>query len=389
MKKIIEGSRAVAEAVALCRPNVVSAYPITPQTHIVEELAQMVADGDLKAEFVNVESEHSAASVVLGACATGARVFTASSSQGLLLMGEVLFNIAGMRLPVVLTCANRAVSAPLNIWNDQQDSIALRDAGVIQLYAENNQETADMHIQAYKIAERVLLPVMVCMDGYVLTHAYEIVDIPEQALVDQFLPPYKPQYYLTPKNPLSFGMYAEPDKYHEIRYTLQQAVLNSAAVIEEVAEEFKRVFGRYSGGLIDTYRMDDAETVILAAGSILGTIKAAVDELRDAGQKVGVLKLRVFRPFPAEALYKALANAKHVVVIDRAVSLGYEGPIALDLKAAFYGRPKQPQISGFIAGLGGRDVTVAQIKDAIAVAQKGIAAGEFLALKRELLEAAA
>ena len=215
MKKIVEGSAALAEAVALCRPNVISAYPITPQTHIVEGIAKLIADGKLDAVSVNVESEHSAASVCLGASATGARTYTATSSQGLLLMGEVVFNIAGMRLPVVMTCANRSVSAPINIWNDQQDSISLRDAGWIQLYAESNQEVVDFHVQAFRLAEdpEVCLPVMVCMDGFILTHAYEIVDMPEQEQVDQFLPPYQPEEFLTPKDPRSFGYLATPEYY--------------------------------------------------------------------------------------------------------------------------------------------------------------------------------
>ncbi|MBF8304124.1 MAG: Pyruvate ferredoxin oxidoreductase [Dehalococcoidia bacterium] len=252
-KKLLEGSQGIAEAVALCRPQVIAAYPITPQTHIPQELADMVANGKLKAEWVNVESEHSAASVVLGASATGVRVFTASSSQGILLMSEVLFNIAGMRLPVVMVCVNRSVSAPLNIWNDQQDSISQRDTGVIQLYAEDNQEAADLVYQAYRIAEdhRVLLPVMVCLDGYVLSHAWETVDIPSQAQVDSFLPPFKPLYKLDPENPLSFGMYMEPDKYLETRYMIQHTMEQSIGIIQNVAHDFEKTFGRPATAIID------------------------------------------------------------------------------------------------------------------------------------------
>ncbi len=274
-RTFMEGSKAVAETVNVCRPSVVAAYPITPQTHISEELSQMVANGELKAEYVTVESEFAAASVVLGASATGARSYTATSSQGLLLMTEVLFNISGMRLPVVLTCANRAVSSPINIWNDQQDSISVRDAGWIQLYAEDIQEASDLHLQAFRIAEHpeVLLPVMVCMDGFILTHAYEPVDLIEQKEADAFLPPYQPQYYLTPKNPLTFGAMLGPESYMEARCQLDRALRGSARIVEEVAQDFKKRFGRFQGALIDTYLIEDAEIVLVAMGSVISTIK--------------------------------------------------------------------------------------------------------------------
>ena len=251
MKKVVEGSAAIAEAIKLVRAQVIAAYPITPQTHIVQNLSEMVANGDLKAEYVRVESEHSAASAVLGASAVGARAYTASSSQGIMLMAEVLFNIAGMRFPVVMTAANRALSGPINIWNDQQDSYSVRDAGWIQLHAEDNQEAMDLHIQAYRIAEdlRVQLPVMVCMDGFVLTHSYEPVDFPGQEAVDRFLPPYDPTRKLNPQDPKTFGMYAE-EGYTETRFAIQQAMQTAKGVIEEVSAEFERAFGRSSGGLI-------------------------------------------------------------------------------------------------------------------------------------------
>lgn len=385
MRKQIEGSMAVAEGVRLCRPHVISAYPITPQTHIVEFLAQMVSDGDLRCEFVNVESEHSAASVCLGASATGARVFTATTSQGFLLMLEVLFNIAGMRLPVVLTCANRALSAPISIWNDQQDAVTARDAGWVMLFAEDNQEVLDMHVQAYKIAEEMRLPVMINMDGFILTHAFEPVDIPEQAAVDAFLPAYHPAEYLNPLNPMTFGMLAEPDKYLEIRYTLARAVEKSAVVVQRVADDFYRAFGRYQGGLIELYRMEDADTVIVAMGSVLGTIKDAVDEMRDAGQKVGVLKVRAFRPFPKKEVVNALRHVKHVAVLDKALSIGLGGILSADIKDTLYGSGTTPPVSSFIAGLGGRDITLNTIKDIVRATQERQVDGEFVDIKWDLI----
>ncbi|MFH1655955.1 MAG: pyruvate ferredoxin oxidoreductase, partial [Candidatus Omnitrophota bacterium] len=273
MKKFIEGSYALAEIIKLCKPGVISAYPITPQTHIVEGLAQFVADGELKCEFVNVESEHSAASTVLGAVATGVRAFTATSSQGLLLMAEVIFNIAGMRLPLVLACANRAVSAPINIWNDQQDVMAVRDSGWILMFAENNQEVVDLHLQGYRISEDhgVMLPVMVNLDGYVLTHGLEVVDMPSQEQVDKFLPPYKPLYKLDVSDPITLGCLATPEHYMETRIAIQKTHEEVLELIPKVASEFKKVFGRESGGLVEGYRLEDAKQVIVSMGSVVGT----------------------------------------------------------------------------------------------------------------------
>ncbi len=387
MKKMIEGSRAVAEAVALCRPEVISAYPITPQTHIVEELSQIVADGDLDCEYVRVESEHSAASVCLGAVAAGSRAYSATTSQGMLLMVEVLYNIAGMRLPLVITGVNRAISAPLNIWNDQQDTMAIRDTGWLQLYAEDNQEVLDMHIQAYKISEddRVLLPVMVCMDGFVLTHTYESVDMPTQEEVDAFLPRYNPLYKLDPKDPYTLGAYAGPELYQEVRYVIQRDCLASKEVVKEVARDFKTKFGRWYGDVIDTYRADDAETVFVAMGSMVGTLKEWVDTKRAAGEKVGVVKLRCYRPFPADELVEAVSQAKRVVVLEKAVSMGGYGIVAAELRAALYAQPKRPPVAGVVLGLGGRDVTM----EAIDEAKQRAEAGEqdfFAGLRTEVLE---
>ncbi len=387
MKKVIEGSMAVAEAVKVCRPHVISAYPITPQTHIVENLSQFVADGDLKSQFVNVESEFGAASVILGASATGARAYSTTTSQGLLLMAEVLFNIAGLRFPVVITCANRAVSAPINIWNDQQDAMTIRDSGWIMLFAEDNQEAADMHLQAFKIGEHpeIMLPVMVNMDGFILTHAFEPIEFIDQKMADEFLPPFKPELYLTPKNPLTFGVLAEPDWYMETRYSLQKAIEASTDMIEEVADQFKKTFGRYQGGLVEKYRLDGADTVVVSMGSVVGTIKEVVDDLRDKGKKVGVLKIRAFRPFPKEAIYDALKNVKNVIVMEKAISLGATGILYDEIKAALYGRASQPKVSGFIAGLGGRDIPKESIMKVIEKGEAEVSDNVFVDLKENLI----
>ena len=379
---------AIAQIVARCRPGVVSAYPITPQTHIVEELAQMVADGHLNAQFVNVESEHSAASVVLGAEATGVRSYTATSSQGLFLMAEVVFNIAGMRLPIVMTDANRAISAPINIWNDLQDTISLRDAGWVQIYAENNQEAVDFHAIAYKLAEdhRVMLPVMVCMDGFILTHGIETVDMPTQEDVDKFLPPYDPLYKLDVEKPLTLGPLADPDYYLEARYALQQTLKESLAILPEVMDGFAKQFGR-KYGLVEEYQTKDAEKVIVAMGSVCGSIKDVVDEMRAKGKKVGLLKITSFRPFPAEKICEALKNVERVAVLDKAVSLGGDAPLAVEIRSAFCGRKKRPQvISSFVAGLGGRDITVDSIKEIFKLLTAQEKNGEFIDLKPELLK---
>lgn len=369
---VIEGSMAVALAAKACRPAVVSAYPITPQTHIVEDISQMVADGEMpNCEYVRTESEFGAASMIQGAEAAGARSFSATSSQGAVLMYEVLFAIAGLRLPCVMAMANRSVSTPISIWNDHQDAISARDNGWIQLWAEDSQEAADMVIQAYKIGEdhRVLLPVIVNLDGFLLTHVYEPVELYDQKAVDEFLPSYKPVYALDPKNPVSMGTLAPPEIYTEARYMVHHAQLNAKEVIEEVAGDFKKKFGRYSGGLIETYRMEGAEVALLAMGSIIGTMKDAVDEMREEGMPVGIVKVRTYRPFPVEALREALKGIKTACVIDRSISMGMEGALFTDLKAGLYAS-SDAEILGFVAGLGGRDITIEDFKT---IAKKGFA----------------
>ena len=371
--EILEGAMAVAHAVARCRPEVIAAYPITPQTHISEELSTIVADGELDAEFVKVESEFGAASVVLGASAAGARAYTATSSQGLMLMAEVLWNMAGMRLPVVLACANRSISAPLSIWCDHQDAESIRDCGVIQIYAEDAQEAVDQHVIAFKVAEdrRVLLPMMVNLDGFLLTHVFEPVELPDQDLCDSFLGKYEALYKLDVNNPMSFGCFTEPDKCMEGRWMIHDAQLRSLSVIEEVSANFAKVFGRTSGGLLEEYKSKDAETVLVAKGSICGTIKDVVDELRDKGQKVGLVRIKTFRPFPRQALVTALKGAKRIAVIEKGGSFGSGGIMTPEIKDALYDTGARMPVSGFCVQLGGREITADGIKEIISRVAKG------------------
>jgi len=388
MKEFLEGSLAIAEVVRLCRPGVISAYPITPQTHIVEELAQIVADGKLNAQFVNVESEHSAASTVLGSVACGVRSYTATSSQGLFLMAEVLYNIAGMRLPVIMTTAARAISAPINIWNDHQDVVSLRDSGWVQLHAENIQEAVDLHLIAYKLGEdrSIMLPVMICVDGFVLTHGVETVDMPSQDMVDKFLPAYNPPYKLDVTNPLTLGPLVDPEFYTEARFALNETHKEALELIPKLTQEFSKVFARNYNGLIEEYQIKDAERVIVAMGSVCGTIKEVVDELRKKGKKVGLLKITSLRPFPVNQIYEALKNVPKVAVIDRALSMGSFAPLASEIKAVFFGKPKKPKaISSFIVGLGGRDITKESIKEIFRLLTGKGCQGEFIDLKPELL----
>jgi len=357
MRRLLEGSQAVAEAVRLCRPRVVAAYPITPQTHIIERLAQHVADGELEAEFISAESEFGAASLVQGAVAAGARSFTATASQGLLLMTEVLYNIAGMRLPLVMVCANRALSAPINIFCDHQDSMALRDAGWIQIYVESNQEAVDSVIQAYRLAEACELPVMICMDGFLLTHTYEPVVLPAQSAVDEYLPAFHFARALDPARPMTLGGGSEADNYQEYRVAQQRAMENAETVIEAFDAEFGEQFGRHYGGMLQGYRLEGAETVLLVLGSLMGTVRDVVDGLRERGQAVGALRLRCFRPFPAQGLVRLLAEARRIVVLEKAFSPGAGGMLAAEVRAALQQAGSMTPVEGVIGGLGGRDLT--------------------------------
>jgi pyruvate ferredoxin oxidoreductase alpha subunit len=358
----VEGSRAVAEAVAMCRPEVICAYPISPQTHIVENLSQIVKAGELvPCEFVNVESEFAAMSVAIGASATGARAYTATASQGLLYMVEALFNAAGLGLPIVMTVANRAIGAPINIWNDHSDSMSQRDCGWIQLYAETNQEALDLHIQAFRLAEELSTPVMVCMDGFILTHAVERIDIPAQELVDAFLPPFEPRQVLDPDEPISIGAMVGPEAFMEVKYLAHAKQMQALELIPEIAADFKAAFGRDSGGLIRSYRAQDAQTIVVALGSVLGTIQDTIDELREDGMKIGAVGITSFRPFPLEALRAELAHAERVVVLEKALAVGIGGIVSANVRMALTGIV----LHGYtvIAGLGGRPITKASLRE--------------------------
>ncbi|MBI2778448.1 MAG: pyruvate ferredoxin oxidoreductase [Gammaproteobacteria bacterium] len=355
MLQALEGSQAIAQAVALCRPQVVAAYPITPQTHIVEGLARLIADGKLQCELVSVESEFSAASVALGAVAAGSRAYTASASQGILLMSEVLYNIAGLRVPLVMTCANRAVSAPLSIWNDQQDSMAVRDAGWIQLYCADNQEAVDTTIQAYRIAERTELPVMVCVDGFTLTHTLEPIEIPPQEQVDAFLPPFRFARVLDPLHPVSSGTLVSPEYYTEARHAHHQALLRAKDEIITADSDWAVLTGRASGGLLEVNGPDDARVAILTLGSVFGTLLDAREEYPQLGP-VKLIKLRAFRPFPVEALQQVCVGLSDVIVLERALSPGSGGIVGAEVRAALTELSAAPRVHNFAVGLGGRDV---------------------------------
>ena len=360
MLRQVEGSKAVADTVACCRPEVICAYPISPQTHIVEGLSALVKAGELTGcEFVNVESEFAAMSVAIGASAAGARAYTATASQGLLYMSEAVYNASGLGLPIVMTVANRALGAPINIWNDHSDSMSQSDSGWIQLYAETNQEAADLHVQAFRIAEELSLPVMVCMDGFILTHAVERVDVPEQEQVDAFLPPFVPRQVLDPAAPVSIGAMVGPEAFMEVRYLAHANHMRALEVIPQVARDFAEIFGRDSGGLVRPYRCEDAETIIVALGSVLGTIKDVVDEQRERGVRIGVLGITSFRPFPLEAVRDALKDVKRVVVLEKALAVGIGGILAANVRTSRAGLDLRCYT--VIAGLGGRAITKASL----------------------------
>jgi pyruvate ferredoxin oxidoreductase alpha subunit len=365
MPSQVEGSYAVARAVALCRPEVISAYPISPQTHIVEALSDFVRTEELTpCRYVNVESEFSAMSVAIGASATGARTYTATASQGILYMAEALYNASGLGLPIVMTVANRAIGAPINIWNDHSDSMSQRDSGWIQLYAESNQEALDLHVQAFRLAEELSLPVMVCMDGFVLTHAYEQVEIPSQEQVDAFLPPFEPRQVLDPDAPVTIGAMVGPEAFMEVKYLMHVKQMQALDRIPELAAEFSQAFGRGSGGLLRRYRSEDAETVVVALGSVLGTIEDVVDELREQGVSIGAVGLTCFRPYPLEEVRDALGNARRVVVLEKAFSVGAGGIVGQNVRDALAG--SVPDVYDVVGGLGGRPITKASLHRLVA-----------------------
>jgi pyruvate ferredoxin oxidoreductase alpha subunit len=365
--EVVEGSEAVALAVRACRPQVISAYPISPQTHIVEGLARMVADGELDAQFVRVESEFSAASVISGASAAGSRSYTASSSQGLLLMNEVFYASVGMRLPFVITGVNRSISAPITIQVDHQDTMSIRDSGVIQFYVESSQEAYDTHLAAFRIAEDpgIMLPVMVCMDGWILTHSYEPVTFMEQKQVDRFLPSFRPINFLDENDPKTWGSYAEENVLMEFKYAVHHAMEGSKGKIRKIFSELKQITGRDYGDLIEAYQTKNAEIVLIGMGSMAGTAKEAVDELRSEGEKVGFVKIRCYRPFPHEDIWNAIKGAQVVGVLEANISMGSEGAVGMDLKAKLCGMPEAPLVIDFIAGLGGREINIEVFRDIV------------------------
>ncbi|MCX8064255.1 MAG: pyruvate ferredoxin oxidoreductase [Candidatus Hydrogenedentes bacterium] len=393
---IITGNQATAIGAYLSGVQVVAAYPITPQSPVVEELARFIESGELNAEFVHVESEHSAMSVCIGASIVGARVFTATSANGLAYMCEQLHWASGSRLPIVMACVNRAMAAPWSVQNDQQDSMSQRDAGWIQLFCRNNQEILDTVIQAFKIAEKVYLPVMVCYDGYILSHTVMPVEVPNAKDVQDFIPPYVPHTPIDLKKPVNINPVTLPDPrqnadgivchgYLEHKYLHHTALRESFPVIEEIDNEFKERFGRSCGGLCSTYKFDDAKIVVVCAGSISLLSSIAIDMLREVGIPAGLLTLRTYRPFPNEKLLQLLHDKKLIVTIDKSLSYGYQGPICVDLKSALFESSSDTLLIGYIAGLGGRDVKPYEIAEAVYETWDKYNKGKIV--KRDLTEA--
>jgi pyruvate ferredoxin oxidoreductase alpha subunit len=380
--KVMSSNQAIAEAVKLANPNVIPVYPITPQTTISEYLAKFVADGDIDAEYIRVESEHSAISACLGASGTGVRVFTATSSQGLALMHEIIFAAAGLRAPIVMADANRALSAPLSIWNDQQDSISERDSGWMQIYAENGQEALDSILMAYRVSEdkEVLLPTMVCIDGFILTHTVDPVDVPDKEDVDKFLPIYQPDHaYLDPKRPMSIGTFTDPNYYMEARHDMELALQRAKKVIAKTNQEFDDIFGR-KYDFVEKYRSEDADIILVAMGSICSTIKDVVDELRENGEKVGLVRVRVFRPFPTDEIYDAIKGASKVAVLDKNVSFSIGGVLHNNIQSKM-----DVDAYGYIIGLGGRDIKPSHIREIVEKTKNPTHKTQWIGLNKEEL----
>jgi pyruvate ferredoxin oxidoreductase alpha subunit len=368
MELVISGNEAVAYGAMLARVQVVSAYPISPQTTIVEALSDFCASGKLKADFVKVESEHSAMACLVGAASAGARAFTATSAQGLALMHELLHWAAGSRLPIVMANVNRAMAAPWTMWCDQGDSLAQRDTGWLQFYCEDNQEVLDTILMAYRISEKVLLPSMVCLDGFILSHTYEQVEIPDIQEVDGYLPPYRPRYKLDVENPHSFNAAFLPDVYMEQRVKIQEAMEEAKGVAKAADEEFGRTFGRRYG-LLEEYRAEDADMLLVTSGTVTGTARVVVDEYRKKGEKIGLMKMKMFRPFPSEEVRRGLQQVKKVAVVDRNISFGATGIFAQEIRSALHQHGEGTSVFGFIAGLGGRDVTPEVLREIVEYAK--------------------
>lgn len=386
MLEQLEGSQALARTVAGCRPQVIPAYPISPQTHIVEGLSRLIDSGELTGcEFMNVESEYGAMSVAIGASAAGARTYTATASQGLLYMAEALYNASGLGLPIVMTLANRAIGAPINIWNDHSDSMSQRESGWIQMYVESNQEAVDTHILAFRLAEELSLPVMVCVDGFVLTHAYERIDVPTADQIDGFLGPFEPRQVLDPDAPVSIGAMVGPEAFMEVKYLAHVKQLQALDRIPVLATQLGEALGRVQTALVREYRSSDAETIIVALGSVLGTIEDAVDDLRERGVAVGAVGVKTFRPLPIPELAAALAHAKRIVVLEKALAIGVGGILAQDVRIALAG--SRAHVHTVIAGLGGRPITRSSLCELLLDAdQERLNALSFLDLDHGLVE---
>ena len=387
-RHLLSGNQAVGEAVRLARAQVVAAYPITPQTTIVEHLAEAVGKGDLLADFITVESEHSAMAASVGASIAGARAFTATSSQGLALMHEMLHWASGQRTPVVMANVNRALAPPWNIWVDHSDSMAQRDTGWIQVYAETNQEVLDTILQVYRLAEdkRVMVPAMVMLDAFSLSHTYMPVDVPELDVIDRYLPPYSPPQKVLPETTQLFGSFSPPELcYMELRHDLEVAMHQARILLPQVEEEYTKLTGHPSFGAVDEYRTDDAEVVLMAMGSLAATARDAVDALRREGKKVGLARMRLFRPFPADAVRSLGERFHRIAVLDRAVSYGSGGPLAGEVRAALLGIADSPVLAAYIAGLGGREVTQEQIRSIFErlLSGNGLPSEEWVGLKVE------
>ncbi|MCX7613444.1 MAG: pyruvate ferredoxin oxidoreductase [Caldimicrobium sp.] len=358
-----EVSIAVADAVAQCRVDVVSAYPITPMTHIVEHLADLVNNGEMDAEYIPVESEHAALSACIGASAAGARTFTSTAAQGLMFMYELLFIASGFRLPIVMVVVNRALSAPISIWNDHGDVMTMRDAGWIQTFAENGQEAVDLLYHAYRVAEKTMIPVAVNLDGFIVSHVVEPVELLDQEQVDKYLPPLKMKYKLDPKKPITIGAIGVPEIYTEVKKAQDEALKASYRVILQAWKDFEKITGkRYQP--IETYRMEDAEVALVLMGSLSETAMNAVDKLRDQGKRVGLIRIRLWRPFPLQEFIKAIGKVKALCVFDRAMSYGSTGgPVGIEVRSALYQSNKRPKVLNLIGALGGRDVTVEDFEE--------------------------
>ncbi|NPA47044.1 MAG: pyruvate ferredoxin oxidoreductase [Thermococci archaeon] len=377
IRKVISGNYAAAYAARDARVQVVAAYPITPQTSIIEKIAEFIANGEADIQYVPVESEHSAMAACIGASATGARAFTATSAQGLALMHEMLHWASGARLPIVMVDVNRAMAPPWSVWDDQTDSLAQRDTGWMQFYAENNQEVYDGVLMAFKVAEQVNLPAMVVESAFILSHTYDVVEMIPQKLVDEFLPPREPLYDLADfSRPFSVGALGTPDDYYEFRYKIARAMEDAVKVIRDVGKEFGERFGRDYGSMIELYRTEDADFVFLGLGSLMGTVKQAVDVLREEGYRVGAAKVRWFRPFPKRELYELAKTVDGIAVLDRNYSFGMEGILFTETKAALYGTDAHPLVRNYIVGLGGRDFTVKDIRNVASDMMKAMEGGE-------------